>query len=104
MAKEEKYYCDNCGKEVWSQSGCVSIAVYAAQGPRDNFKAWKSEDLWPYWKHRELYNQLLCEKCVGERVTVNHGDDHHFSLSHKAKKFLKKFGFIKKSTQKDKGV
>jgi len=101
MSTEVIHRCDNCNKEVWSQSSCAVITVYAHQGVGADIKKWEENDRYPYWKHREIYSHLLCEKCIGEAVTVNHGDDHCFRLSHYSKKFMKKWGFIRSGKAKE---
>lgn len=93
MTTEVKHFCDSCGKEIWWQARCATFNIYVAQGPRDEVfteEEWEKKDN-PYWKHREFFSYVLCEKCIGEKVTINHGDDARFSLSNHSKTFLRNF-------------
>lgn len=93
MAREEKYYCDFCEKEVWHQSHVAAVKVMATQWPQ----GWKSERDFANitWRHKEDWSYLICEDCAGEKININHGHDAIFSLSDSAKTLLRKLGFVK---------
>ena len=90
--KEEKYYCDFCKKETHAYGACT-IRIWAGQGLH-------LEDTYPEYKdstrkYRESEEFLVCDECIGEKITRCHGDTAPFAIQNGFRKFLKKFSWIK---------
>jgi hypothetical protein len=95
MAREENFYCDFCGKEVWGNN-CAAVQVFATQKVNGFRNKIDFEKI--YWQHKKEWEYLICEECAGENITANHGHDHRFDLAEAAKNLLVKLGFVRSST------
>jgi len=97
MGEEVKFYCDECGKEVWGGKW-VNIAVFAYGGYQkmpSNFSLERYNKI-PF-NCKEIYNKMLCYGCVGEGVREQGNLEPYpsFSLKEQAREFLIKHKFLK---------
>lgn len=97
MSQQTKYLCDVCGKELNSQFLDNFVVLYYQGTPSVSdisFSRFSESFPEKFWKHKEVYKQMVCKDCSDVEVDHNYGDNNS-GPSFNCISFLKKIRLIK---------